>query len=271
MNFYSSQFLSLIPSLRKPRIFCFVITIVIMGIILPAHGAESPLEAGQRAKLILNTAQTPPRTQPDGFGFQDIIIKKAFAHLGIAIEIGQLSSERAMINANEGLDDGVFVRVAGLEKIYPNLIRVPEQVTTFKFVAFTKTISTALRNWKDLSPYHVGIIYGWKILEAELAGVQSLTRVKDEVALFSLLTGDRVDIIVYDKLQGLAFIEAKHLQNIKILEPPLAVKPMYLYLNKKHQNLVPQVGEALREMRVSGLIDRITAESTKNYTPFAEN
>jgi polar amino acid transport system substrate-binding protein len=271
MNYYSSPVPGLIPTLRKPGIFCLVIIMVIMGIILPAHGAESPLESGQRSNLTLNTAQTPPRTRPDGSGFQDIIIRKALGRLGIPVQIEHLPSERAMINANEGIDDGVLVRVAGLEEIYPNLIRVPEQVTTFEFSAFTKTINPPLRNWEDLKPYHVGIICGWKILEIKLTGVQSLTRVKDEVALFSLLAGDRVDFIVYDRMQGLALMEAQHLQNIRILEPPLAVKPMYLYLNKKHQDLVPQVGEALREMRVSGLIDRITAESTKNRRPFAEN
>lgn len=271
MNSSYSQAWGIIPRPKKPisiyLFACLVFGIVITGMILPTNGADFLLEPEQRSQLTLSTAQIPPRTRPDGSGFEDLIIREAFGRLGVTVQVEHLPSERAMINANAGIDDGVFARVAGLEEIYPSLIRVPEPVTTFEFSAFTKTVNTKLREWKDLHPYHVGIINGWKILEAKITGVQSLTKVKDEVALFSLLAGDRVDIIVYDKLQGLTLMEVRHLRNIRILEPPLAVRPMYLYLNKKHQDLVPQLGKVLKEMRDSGSIDRITAEVTQSLNP----
>jgi len=38
----------------------------------------------------------------------------------------------------------------------------------------------------------------------------------------------------------------------KILEPPFAVREMFLYLNKKHARLVAPVSESLKNMKEDG-------------------
>lgn len=217
--------------------------------------------------LVLNTAQISPRTTPAGTGFQDLIIKEAFRRLGISVKIVHLPSERSLVNANEGIDDGVLVRVAGMEADYPNLIIVSEPITNFQFVIFTKTVHTKLSGWDSLKPYNVGIIRGWKILEHNLADVKSLTIVRDETALFSMLDEGRVDLIVYDKLQGLALIKENKFNNIRLMEPPIVIKPMYLYLNKRHKDIVPKLVNILQEMRAGGLIEALTTEATRNLMP----
>jgi polar amino acid transport system substrate-binding protein len=216
--------------------------------------------------LVLNTAQTFPRSMPDGNGFQDLIIKEACRRAGVDVEIVHLTSERSLVNADEGIDDGVFVRVAGLEEKYPNLVIVPEPITNFEFAVFTKKIDAKLANWDDLQPYCVGIIRGWKILEHNLSGVKSLIIVKDETSLFSMLEEDRLDLIVYDKLQGRTLIKRNKRKDIRIIEPPLIIKPMYLYLNKKHRELVPGLAAALREMRATGVIEGLTSKATEGLT-----
>jgi polar amino acid transport system substrate-binding protein len=87
--------------------------------------------------LVLNTAHVYPLSSPEGSGFEDKILKEAFRRIGKEIKIIHLPSERALINANEGTDDGNFARVAGLEKTYPNLIRVPERLWMFEFAVFS--------------------------------------------------------------------------------------------------------------------------------------
>jgi polar amino acid transport system substrate-binding protein len=113
-----------------------------------------------------------------------------------------------------------------------------------------------------LKPYNIAIVTGWKILEANITQTQSLTKVKDEASLFRLLDLGRADLAVYDRRQGLAFVEAMKLENITVLEPPLAVKSMYLYLNKKHADLVPPLTEAIRKMKEDGTYRRIVEETT---------
>ncbi len=212
--------------------------------------------------LVLNTANDPPNSTMDHTGLADRVIKEACARIGLNVEIVKLPSERALINANKGIDDGNFCRVEGIDSIYTNLIRVPEEIIQFRFVAFTKNFNLKTTGWESLKPYHVGIVTGWKILENNIVATKSLTKVKDDTTLFHLLDRDRVDLVVYDMTQGLACSQTLKLQNVAISSPPLAIKGMYLYLNKKHSNLVPLFTEAIRNMKEDGTYNKIAAETT---------
>lgn len=90
--------------------------------------------------LILGRNAGPPLSTSEGSSFYDLVLKEAFDRGGYEIKIIQLAAERSLTNANEGIIDGDFVRISGLEKVYPNLVRVPEKITDFEFVAFSKHI-----------------------------------------------------------------------------------------------------------------------------------
>jgi len=229
---------------------------VVLALALALCGA-GPARCGT---IVLNTANDPPNATDDHTGICDRIMAEAFKRLGLALEIVKLPSERALINANEGLDDGNFARVEGLEKQYPNLIRVAEAITTFEFVAFTAAGTFKTTGWGSLKPYNVGIITGWKILENNISDVKSLTKVRDEKLLFGLLAAGRADVVVYDRRQGQAVLKHIGLRGMTVLEPPLAVKSMYPYLHKRHAGLVPRLERTLREMRGDGTFNRIAAE-----------
>ncbi len=199
--------------------------------------------------LVLNTNDTYPRSTPEGKGFHDLIVKEAFRRIGMQVSIVHLPAERALVNANEGIDDGNFVRIAGLEKKYPNLVMVPEKICDFEFAAFTKNPMIKIEDWDSLKPYNVGIINGWKILEANIVGTKSLTKVRSDEALFDLLMHDQADLIVFDRIQGKAMIKKSRLTGVKVLQPLLAKRDMYLYLNVRHAGLVPKVGTVLQEMK----------------------
>ncbi len=85
--------------------------------------------------LTLGTFAGPPLSTPEGTGFYDLVLEEAFARAGYEIKIIQLPAERSLTNANDGITDGDYVRISGLESTYPNLIRVPEKITDFEFVA----------------------------------------------------------------------------------------------------------------------------------------
>lgn len=216
--------------------------------------------------IVLNTANDPPNSTDDHNGIGDRIMTEAFRRLRINLKIVKLPSERALVNANNGVDDGNFARVEGMEKLYPNLIRVSEDITSFEFVAFSKKASFSTTSWETLKPYHVGIITGWKILESNILGGKSLTKVKDENILFPLLTNDKVDLVVYDRLQGKVFLQQYAADDIKALKPPLAVKKMYPYLHKRHADLVPRLEQTLRGMKHDGSFNRITRETLKSFS-----
>ena len=107
--------------------------------------------------LILNTANEPPNSTERLDGIADRAVREAFRRIGREVTLVRLPSERALLNANDGVDDGNYARVEGLEAEYKNLVRVPEPVTRFEFVAFSRGPRPAGGAWADLAPYHVGM------------------------------------------------------------------------------------------------------------------
>lgn len=206
--------------------------------------------------LVLNTAFTTPLTNDTQSGFVDVIVGEALKRLGYKLESVKLPAERALINANAGIDDGDLLRIDGLQKTYPNLIQVPEPVIDLEFVVFTKHITSPISNWQSLSRYSVSIITGWKILERNITHAAELTKVKNVSQLFTMLQKDRVDAVVYSRWVGLGYINQHQMEGVRILEPPLDRSSLYVYLHKKHQQLVPKLAAALRALKADGSYQR---------------
>ena len=241
----------------------FTISCLFWCFATPNSFAQSP--------LILSTFAGPPLSNKDQTGYYDLILIEAFNRAGIAIEIVQLPAERSLANANQGVTDGDFVRIAGLNSIYPNLLQVSEKLTDFEFVGFSRNVSIATTSWQSLQPYDVAIVRGWKILETNIVGSRSLVRVKDQNLLFTLLKNNRTDIVIYSRFEGYEMIRQLGIKDARILDPPLAIKEMFLYLNKKHQSLIPIIDEKLKEMKRDGSFDLITKKTLEHFLSGAVN
>lgn len=215
--------------------------------------------------LALTTSMTSPLSNEDQSGFYDQVLTEAFRRINQPIQITHLPTERSITNANLGITDGEFPRISGLDSIYPNLIKVPEKIVDFEFVAFTWRIDIKLTDWSSCNPYNVAIVRGWKILEANLADVKSLVRVKNQDILFSLLAEHRADIVVYSRFEGLEMIRKLGLKDVWVLEPPLAIREMFLYMNKKHNLLVPEIAKQLRNIKLDGTYKRILENTLGSY------
>ncbi|MCW8836193.1 MAG: hypothetical protein OQJ99_07480, partial [Rhodospirillales bacterium] len=114
-------------------------------------------EAVAADRIILNTGTRQPYTSEDRQGFLDLLVAEAFRRVGLEAEVAVYdASKRALVNANEGVDDGAAMRVKGLDKTYTNLIRVEEKVIDNDFVGYTMGEPFATTSWDDLSPYVVG-------------------------------------------------------------------------------------------------------------------
>lgn len=206
--------------------------------------------------LIMNTAHYPPRSCPDNSGFEDRLIIEGFRRIGVGVKITHLPSERCLINANSGIDDGNFARVEGLTTKYPNLVMVPESITAFEFTVFTKQKDLKISSWEELKQHTVGIIGGWKILEEKTRGGKDVKIVKDHAALFDLLEHNRVELVIIDRLEGIELLRQRHQVTGVPLGPPLATKNMYIYLHRRHMALIPPLTKALKAMKQDGTFRR---------------
>lgn len=215
--------------------------------------------------LRLNSGVGAPYFQPDKQGFIDLLVPAVFGRIGIAAEgIQYAASERAMINANAGIDDGVVLRIRGLENTYPNLVRIDEKIIDNDFVAYATKVKLSPRGFADLKDYQIGHINGWKIFEKGLLPGTPVTKVQSADQLFELLAGDRVDIILYERWQGNHLI-SEHGLKAQMLWPPLATTEMFMYLHKKHAHLAEPAARALRAMKADGSYQRIAAKALPGY------
>lgn len=216
------------------------------------------LSAAAADRIVLTSGVLAPYTTPDRQGFLDQILRAVFQELGLQAEllIYPTATERGMLNANEGVEDGLAMRVAGLERQYPSLIRVPEPIAINDFVAFTAGPQFATASWDSLRSRTVGYIIGWKVFEQNVPQGHKLTLVRDADQLFTLLANERIDVALYERWQGLARTRALGLR-VQVLEPPLVRTPMYIYLHRKHAALVPRVAQALVKLKHNGTYMRI--------------
>ena len=132
------------------------------------------------------------------------------------------------------------------------------------FSAFSKDASIPA-NYETLRRNSEGHIKGWKLYEQNMAGAVQVITVDDPEQLFRLLDHDRIDVALYARWMGLAFIRKHALKNIRLLEPPLASRAMYIYLNKRHTELVPGLVQALRALKREGFYQRVHQQKLMPY------
>lgn len=240
-----------------------LVALLLMALCFASVVSPTPCDASsaQQPILVLNTTGNPPLNTVDQKGFVDLVVTEAFQRIGVTIKSVKLPAERGLLNANQGIEDGEMLRIGGLSKIYHNLIMVPEKIMDGKFVGFSKKTIDLNAGWKALSNYSVVFINGWKILERNVPPKANIVKVRSADLLFPMLELDRADIVLYEEWGGLYLLAKSHYNEIKELKPPLASRKLYMYLNKKHQALVPLVAHALIQMKTDGsyqkFVDRI--------------
>lgn len=220
-----------------------------------------PAFAGEGV-LVLNTGTLAPFTRKSGDGFLDLVVREAFSRLGreARVAVYERASERAIRNAAEGIDDGIALRIKGLDEKYPHLLFVPEKVMDNDFVAIAARPDIEVRGFSDLRPFSVGYILGWQVFDRHLGEGGNATQVKSADQLFDLLERGRVDVVLYERWQGLQQARDRGIP-ARIQEPPLVRQEMFMYLHEKHRALVAPLAGALRAMKADGSYAAIAAET----------
>ncbi len=241
-------------------VFVFAAALISSLPVNTAEGAET-LDIGSMYKA--------PLSNQENTGLIDKIVKEAFYRIGAKINIIPVDGKTALEKADKGLYDGDIMRVGEgiIKEKFSNLIQVPETFYTFEFVAFSKTLNVPMSGWEGLKPYKVGIATGWVILENNVRNdnTKSVNKITSIFDLFNSLVKGESDLVIYERLMGYETIRETGMSDIHVLEPPLINKPMFLYLHRKHQDLVPKVDAAFKVMKKDGTIPKLLAETLEKY------
>ena len=244
------------------------VAVLIAASLCASRATAAP--AHEMPTLVLNDANSAPFTNDAGTGLVNIVATEAFRRAGFRLKLVRLPAERALINASAGLEDGEVSRVAGIEKLYPNLVRVPEKLVDHHFVAFTRTAPLDVANWEALRPYSVGYIRGHKIVEKNLPPGTATFAANDARQLMTMLDKGRIDVAVYRRWEGEMIAQKMGIQDIRIVEPSLAEAGIYIYLHKKHSDKIPLIDKALRDIRAEGLFARACREAFAGFRPLPD-
>ena len=221
-----------------------IIVYVLLSLCVQTVTAESVIQ--------LNTTGQKPLNTSNQEGFMDEVAGEAFRRMGYTLRTVQLPAERGLKNANRGIVDGEMSRIKGLDKKYPNLIRVPEKIMDWEFVAFSYEPISLDGGWNDLSGKSVSHINGWKILETNIPKTAEITKTSNAVSLFNLLRKRRTDFSIYERWGGRYLLNKMEMSEVKSCKQPLAVREMFIYLHKKNKHLVPKLAETLLAMKQDG-------------------
>jgi len=238
------------------RVLCNA-TLILLSLISMSVTAETVIR--------LNTTGQPPLNTTQQDGFMDEVATEAFHRIGIRLETTRLPAERGLKSANSGLEDGEMSRVAGLDKIYKNLVRVPEKIMDWEFVAFAYNPISLEQGWSALSGKSVAHINGWKILEKNVPAEAEVTRTAGAESLFKLLRKKRTDFILYERWGGHYKLEKLAMTDVQRCAEPLIVKKMYIYLHKKHKELVPKLAKAMAAMKADGSYEKLFKKHLQPY------
>lgn len=193
------------------------------------------------------------------------ILTEAYSTIGLDIAIRRLPAARALEAANEGQTDGEAGRVSVIEEDNPNLIRVPTPIYLNHVVCFTKRKDIDPRKgWDGLAPYSLASVVGYKFIEKKTLHMRRKLVASYDV-LFAMLESDRVDAVLTEYLEALPTLKGLEMEDVHMLEPPYAAKPMYHYLHKKHADLVPRIDAVLKHMQKTGRLQAILKEMEREY------
>ena len=188
----------------------------------------------------------------------------------VSIKFEVLPAERSLVLANQGINDGECCRIpAVIASEYKNLEPVDISFFKAKFSAFNKNQNIKISTFKDLKPYSVGTVKGWKIAVIKVKEVEprEVHIVTTPDQLFQMIQQDRIDYGVVGYLSGLQSILNVHAKDVRAIEPPLIEKQLYLVLHKKHNALISLFNKTLNEMIEDGSIEKIYNELVQSLTP----
>jgi len=177
------------------------------------------------------------------------MIREAFGTLGYQVQYRYRPDKRSIKEANSGMADGDFLRMATIVDDYPNVVVVPEALAQLDIVAFTIDPKIDLTNYQiNQHQYLIGYLSGWKNVADLVDSYPNKTAVGEHVALFKLLIHGRIDVVLFTQDAGETILKALHNYNYQI-SSSLFSYPVYLVLNQRHSKLALPLAAKIKKLK----------------------
>ena len=186
------------------------------------------------------------------------MLTELYGRLGYRAVFQDYSGRRALVQANNGVTGAEAMRIAGMEKEFPNLIPVPVPIVRITGRAYTKSVTRPVRAVADLKGLRVGIVRGVKIAEKSTRDLEDVYVARSMTVLFNQLTHDRLDVALAAVMTARYELAVNFKDSgIHAIGEPLYSVDLYHYLHKSRADLVAPLTQLIRELTENGELDRI--------------
>lgn len=183
------------------------------------------------------------------------ILSEAYDRLGLKLKVVSLPPKRSLSTSNAGGEfSGELFRISGVEKTYENLIPIEVPLSYSEWIVYTIDHDFAVNGWESLRPYTIGVRNGIATTDYGTLGMNT-EKVHTNEQLFNLLKIGRVDIVVMSKTNAARIQRRNPTPGLKALTPPVQEIPVYHFIHKDRNYLIPQITEVLQQMKEEGFID----------------
>ena len=183
--------------------------------------------------------------------------RQAYHELGYEVELKRYPIKRSYLQADFEKIDGILISTESILKKHKNLQVVPVELARADLVVYSITKHFVVDGPASLKPYKIGLMRGYLQSHALTEGMARQT-VDSYQSLFSLLQIGRVDVVIVLQREAERFLGANpKFSEVKALSPPLFSVPMYHFLNKRNQDLIPKITLVMQRLVADKVLEKL--------------
>ncbi len=186
------------------------------------------------------------------------VMEEAYRRLGVSVSFSVAPAGRAMEAVSEGRLDGELQHYSGMEKRYPDVLRIPIPINYIDMTAVSRQFDFPIRGWHSLRPYRIGIVAGIVPAEEGTRGM-NVRKAAGNAELLDLLHGGKIDVAVMDRVAGRRAAVRDPRGGIHAVKGSLETFFVYHYLHAQHAELAARLREVLEAMLLDGTTQRLRA------------
>jgi polar amino acid transport system substrate-binding protein len=194
------------------------------------------------------------------------LLTEIYRRAKIPMNITAMTGSRALEEASSGRKDGETLRVYTLGDKFPSLLRVPTAISDLTTQAFgIKKTGVYIETADNLKKYSLAINRGVRHTLNITQGLENVHVLPSSNLFIPFLSRGRADLGLTGRLNGLSLIKVSGIKNVELIGKPLAVLPLYHYIHKDHEDLVPVISEVVKTMVDRGEMARLRAQFEQEY------
>ncbi|MET0105606.1 MAG: transporter substrate-binding domain-containing protein [Sedimenticola sp.] len=192
------------------------------------------------------------------------VVEEAYRRIGLNVKFTHFAKNSSIVEANKGNTDGEVSRLRFVLKKFTNLRIVPVPLFSSELVAITTDPVIEVSDWKLLLPYKTVAPESFRLVWNRLKAHKNAHKVANTLEALEMLINNQADVAVVNRYEADRLMVVFQFSNPMIRTTLLESHPIYHFVHKKNEHLVPRLTRALEEMTRDGTLERIWLENGAN-------